>query len=245
MLGSPRKKYLYLRPERHTFPNGPLFRYSILEVQKMQTFYGYMRVSTKEQNEDRQRIKLIEAGIKEENIFLDKQSGKDFERKNWRAVMELLGSGTVLFVTSLDRIGRNYKEIMRQWKTVTQEKGADIVVLDMPLLDTRNRRDLLGTLISDLVLTILSYVAETERTFIKTRQAEGIYAARRRGVRFGRPKLILPENFQAEKSRYKSGEITLSHAARNCGMSRTTFWEKAREQKKTDSAMSEHIPRKM
>lgn len=189
-----------------------------------------MRVSTKEQNEDRQRIKLIEAGIKEENIFLDKQSGKDFERKSWRAVMELLGSGTVLFVTSLDRLGRNYKEIMRQWKTVTQEKGADIVVLDMPLLDTRNRRDLLGTLIGDLVLTILSYVAETERTFIRTRQAEGIDAARRRGVRFGRPKLILPENFQAEKSRYESGEITLSHAARNCGMSRTTFWEKAQKQ---------------
>lgn len=197
----------------------------------MKTFYGYMRVSTKEQNEDRQRIKLAEAGIREENMFLDRQSGKDFERNGWRKVMELLGSDTVLFVTSLDRIGRNYQEITRQWKTITQEKGADIVVLDMPLLDTRNRRDLLGTLISDLVLTILSYVAETERTFIKTRQAEGIAAARQRGVHFGRPGLNLPANFLAEKARYEAKEITLSQAARNCGMRRTTFWEKVRAQK--------------
>lgn len=197
----------------------------------MKTFYGYMRVSTKEQNEDRQRIKLAEAGIREENMFLDRQSGKDFERDGWHKVMELLGSDTVLFVTSLDRIGRNYQEITRQWKTITQEKGADIVVLDMPLLDTRNRRDLLGTLISDLVLTILSYVAETERTFIKTRQAEGIAAARQRGVHFGRPWLNLPANFLAEKARYEAKEITLSQAARNCGMRRTTFWEKVRVQK--------------
>ena len=197
----------------------------------MKTFYGYMRVSTKEQNEDRQKIKLAEVGIQEENMFLDRQSGKDFERKEWRKVMNLLGSDTVLFVTSLDRLGRNYQEIMRQWKTITQEKGADIVVLDMPLLDTRNQRDLIGTLISDLVLTILSYVAETERTFIKTRQAEGIAAARQRGVHFGRPSLNLPENFLAEKARYESKEITLSQAARNCGMKRTTFWEKVRAQK--------------
>lgn len=197
----------------------------------MKTFYGYMRVSTKEQNEDRQKIKLAEVGIREENMFFDKQSGKDFERKEWRKVMNLLGSDTVLFVTSLDRLGRNYQEIMRQWKSITQEKGADIVVLDMPLLDTRNRSDLLGTLISDLVLTILSYVAETERTFIKTRQTEGIAAARQRGVHFGRPGLNLPANFFAEKARYESKEITLSQAALNCGMKRTTFWEKVRAQK--------------
>lgn len=190
-----------------------------------------MRVSTKEQNEDSQRIKLAEADIREENMFLDRQSEKDFERNGWRMVMELLGSNTVLFVTSLDRIGRNYQEITRQWKTITQEKGADIVVLDMPLLDTRNRLDLLGTLISDLVLTILSYVAETERTFIKTRQTEGIAAARQRGVHFVRPWLNLTANFLAEKARYEAKEITLSQAARNCGMRRTTFWEKVRAQK--------------
>lgn len=197
----------------------------------MKTFYGYMRVSTKEQNEDRQRIKLAEAGIQEENMFIDRQSGKDFERNGWRKVMELLGSDTVLFVTSLDRIGRNYQEIMHQWKIITQEKGADIVVLDMPLLDTRTRHDLLGTLISDLVLTILSYVAETERSFIRTRQAEGIAAARQRGVHFGRPEMNLPANFHAEKARYELKEITLSQAAKNCGMKRSTFWEKIRAQK--------------
>lgn len=222
------------RPKKYTFTNALLSDTVTIAVHmgvKMKTFYGYMRVSTKEQNEDRQKIKLAEVGIREENMFLDRQSGKDFERKEWRKVINLLGSDTVLFVTSLDRLGRNYQEIMRQWKIITQEKGADIVVLDMPLLDTRNRRDLLGTLISDLVLTILSYVAETERTFIKTRQAEGIAAARQRGVQFGRPRLNLPTNFLAEKARYESKEITLLQAARNCGMRRTTFWEKVRAQK--------------
>ena len=138
----------------------------------MKNFYGYMRVSTKEQNEDRQRIKLQEAGINERNLFLDKQSGKDFERKNYQKLLTVLDETSVLFVTSLDRLGRNYKEIIQQWKIITQEKGSDIVVLDMPLLDTRNKKDLLGTLISDMVLTILSYVAETERNFIRNRQAE-------------------------------------------------------------------------
>ena len=138
----------------------------------MKNFYGYMRVSTKEQNEDRQRIKLQEAGIETQNLFLDKQSGKDFERKNYQKLLSVLDEKSVLFVTSLDRLGRNYKDIIRQWKIITQEKGSDIVVLDMPLLDTRNKKDLLGTLISDLVLTILSYVAETERNFIRNRQAE-------------------------------------------------------------------------
>ena len=195
----------------------------------MKGLYGYMRVSTKEQNEDRQRMRLREAGIADADIFLDKQSGKDFDRKSYRRMLELLDAESVLFVTSLDRLGRNYQEIIRQWKTITQEKGADIVVLDMPLLDTRSQKDLLGTLISDLVLTILSYVAETERTFIKARQAEGIAAAQRRGVRFGRPRLELPANFFVEKARYESKEITLAQAASNCRMSRTTFWEKTRE----------------
>ena len=161
----------------------------------MKTFYGYMRVSTKEQNEDRQRIKLKEAGIEDEKLFLDKQSGKDFNRKNYKKLLERLDSKSVLFVTSIDRLGRNYSEIMQQWKIITQEKKADIVVLDMPLLDTRKHKDLLGTLISDIVLSLLSYVAETERTFIRERQREGIAAAHIRGVKFGRPKIKLTEIF--------------------------------------------------
>lgn len=192
----------------------------------MKNFYGYMRVSTKEQNEDRQRIKLQEAGINERNLFLDKQSGKDFERKNYQKLLTVLDETSVLFVTSLDRLGRNYKEIIQQWKIITQEKGSDIVVLDMPLLDTRNKKDLLGTLISDLVLTILSYVAETERNFIRNRQAEGIAAARRRGVVFGRPKIQLPESFIESEKLYKSGKISLTEAAKLCGMCRSTFWAK-------------------
>lgn len=192
----------------------------------MKNFYGYMRVSTKEQNEDRQRIKLQEAGIDAENLFLDKQSGKDFERKNYQKLLSVLNEKSVLFVTSLDRLGRNYKDIIRQWKIITQEKGSDIVVLDMPLLDTRNKKDLLGTLISDLVLTILSYVAETERNFIRNRQAEGIAAARRRGVVFGRPKIQLPESFIEYEKLYKSGKISLTEAAKLCGMCRSTFWAK-------------------
>ena len=192
----------------------------------MKNFYGYMRVSTKEQNEDRQRIKLQEAGIETENLFLDKQSGKDFERKNYQKLLSVLDEKSVLFVTSLDRLGRNYKDIIRQWKIITQEKGSDIVVLDMPLLDTRNKKDLLGTLISDLVLTILSYVAETERNFIRNRQAEGIAAARRRGVVFGRPKMTLPESFAESEKLYKSGKLPLTEAARLCGMCRSTFWAK-------------------
>ena len=162
---------------------------------EMKKSYGYMRVSTKEQNEDRQRIKLKEVGIDDKNLFLDKQSGKDFNRSQYKTLLGMLDSDSVLFVTSIDRLGRNYTEIIKQWKLITQEKKADIVVLDMPLLDTRRQKDLLGTLISDLVLSLLSYVAETERSFIRERQREGIDAAHRRGVRFGRPPLELPCNF--------------------------------------------------
>lgn len=194
----------------------------------MKTFYGYMRVSTKEQNEDRQKIKLVAAGIEIKNIFLDKQSGKDFERSEYKKMLFHLDSESVLFITSLDRLGRNYSEIIRQWKIITQEKCADIVVLDMPLLDTRSKKDLLGTLISDLVLTILSYVAETERSFIKTRQKEGIAAARLRGTRFGRPKQILPENFEIEKMLFINRQETLREAASRCGMSRSTFYDKVK-----------------
>ena len=194
----------------------------------MKTFYGYMRVSTKEQNEIRQKIKLITAGIEVKNIFLDKQSGKDFERSEYKKMLLHLDSESVLFITSLDRLGRNYSEIIHQWKIITQEKCADIVVLDMPLLDTRDKKDLLGTLISDLVLTILSYVAETERSFIKTRQKEGIVAAKLSGAKFGRPKQTLPENFEIEKMLFINKQETLREAASKCGMRRSTFYDKVR-----------------
>jgi len=195
----------------------------------MKTFYGYMRVSTKEQNEDRQRIRLLSENIEEGNLFLDKQSGKDFKRENYQKLLALLDSNSVLFITSIDRLGRNYSEIIRQWKIITQEKMADIVVLDMPLLDTRKHKDLLGTLISDLVLSLLSYVAETERTFIRERQREGIAAAHKRGVNFGRPKVELSEIFYINARRWKNREISLVEAAKNCGMAKSTFWDKARE----------------
>lgn len=188
-----------------------------------------MRVSTKEQNEERQTIKLIAAGIDRKNIFLDKQSGKDFERSEYKRMLSQLDSKSVLFITSLDRLGRNYSEIINQWKIITQKKKTDIVVLDMPLLDTRNKKDLLGTLISDLVLTILSYVAETERNFIKTRQKEGIEAARLRGVKFGRPAAVLPKNFEAEKKLFITKKKTLKEAAEKCGMCRSTFYDKVRQ----------------
>lgn len=194
----------------------------------MKTFYGYMRVSSKEQNEDRQKIKLAAAGIEIKNIFLDKQSGKDFERAEYKKMLLNLNSDSVLFITSLDRLGRNYSEIIRQWKIITQEKRADIVVLDMPLLDTRGKKDLLGTLISDLVLTILSYVAETERSFIKVRQKEGIAAARLRGTKFGRPRHSLPENFEIEKMLFINRQRTLREAAARCGMSRSTFYDRVK-----------------
>ncbi len=200
----------------------------------MKTFYGYMRVSTKEQNEDRQRIKLKEAGIDDKYLFLDKQSGKDFNRINYQKLMTILDSNSVLFITSIDRLGRNYEEIIQQWKIITQEKNADIVVLDMPLLDTRRSKDLLGTLISDLVLSLLSYVAETERNFIRERQKEGIAAAHKRGVKFGRPEYKLPENFYKTAKLWKKRKLTLAKASELCGMARSTFWEKAKEIKLTE-----------
>lgn len=159
--------------------------------------YGYVRVSTKDQNEDRQRIALAEFPVPEKNIFMDKLSGKDFNRPQYRRLMRKLRSGDCLVVKAIDRLGRNYEEILEQWRIITKEKGVDIVVLDMPLLDTRHTgRDLTGTFVADLVLQILSYVAQTERENIKQRQKEGIAAARLRGVQFGRPRKPLPENFE-------------------------------------------------
>ena len=174
----------------------------------MGNLYGYIRVSTREQNEDRQILALKELSIPEKNMFIDKQSGKDFERPQYRKMVRKLKKDDLLYIKSIDRLGRNYSEILEQWRILTKEKGIDIVVLDMPLLDTRRGKDLMGTFLSDIVLQVLSFVAENERTNIRQRQAEGIAAAKARGVRFGRPPAPLPENFhhlyQLNISRYES-----------------------------------------
>lgn len=185
--------------------------------------YGYVRVSTREQNEQRQMIAMKEYGVEEARIYTDKQSGKDFARKNYKRLLRRLKSGDTLVIKSIDRLGRNYEEILEQWRCITKEKQAAIVVLDMPLLDTRQTRDLTGTLIADLVLQLLSYVAQTERESIRQRQAEGIAAAKARGVRFGRAPKPLPENFRTVCQRWESGEITGTTAARECGMPLSTF----------------------
>lgn len=185
--------------------------------------YGYVRVSTREQNEQRQMIAMREYGVEEARIYTDKQSGKDFARKNYKRLLQKLKSGDTLVIKSIDRLGRNYEEILEQWRCITKEKQAAIVVLDMPLLDTRQTRDLTGTLIADLVLQLLSYVAQTERESIRQRQAEGIAAAKARGVRFGRVPKPLPDNFCAVCRRWERGEITGTAAARECGMPLSTF----------------------
>lgn len=183
--------------------------------------YGYIRVSSKDQNEDRQQIALELQGV--ERIFMDKQSGKDFNRPEYKKMVRKLHIGDVLYVLSIDRLGRNYEEIQEQWRYLTKEKRVDIVVLDMPLLDTRKGKDLMGTFIADLVLQILSFVAQSERENIKKRQAEGIAAAKARGMKFGRPPRPLPENFSKVFFRWKNGEITGTEAAETCNMPLSTF----------------------
>ena len=187
------------------------------------TIYGYVRVSTREQNEDRQLIALREVGVEERNIFLDKQSGKDFERPQYRKLLRKLKRDDLLYIKSIDRLGRNYEEILQQWRLLTKDRGIDIVVLDMPLLDTRRGKDLRGTFLSDIVRQMLSFVAENERTNIRQRQAEGIAAAKARGVKFGRPPKPLPEGFHDAYQRWKHGEITGTAAAKECGMPLSTF----------------------
>ena len=189
----------------------------------MPNTYGYIRVSTREQNEDRQLIALREMAVPEQNIFMDKQSGKDFNRPQYKKLMKKLKPDDLLYIKSIDRPGRNYEEIQNQWRILTKEKKIDIVVLDMPLLDTRRGKDLMGTFLSDIVLQVLSFVAENERTNIRQRQAEGIAAAKARGVRFGRPPRPLPENYHSAYQRWKSGTITGTAAARECGMPLSTF----------------------
>ncbi|NBH73195.1 recombinase family protein [Clostridiaceae bacterium] len=193
----------------------------------MSNIYGYIRVSTREQNEDRQLIALREMSVPEKNIFMDKQSGKDFNRPQYKKLVKKLKPGDLLYIKSIDRLGRNYEEIQNQWRLLTKEKGIDIVVLDMPLLDTRRGKDLMGTFLSDIVLQVLSFVAENERSNIRQRQAEGIAAAKAKGIRFGRPPLPLPENFHENYQRWKSGEITCTTAAKACGLPLSTFRDKA------------------
>lgn len=189
--------------------------------------YGYMRVSSKEQKEDRQRIALIEMGVPQKNIYMDKQSGKDFERKQYKKLLRKLDENSVLFIKSIDRLGRNYSDLNEQWRIIMKEKKADIVVIDMPILDTRREKNLLGTFISDIVLALLSYVAENERINIKQRQAEGIAAAKARGVKFGRPPLPIPDNFYQMHNEWRAGKITIDEAAKACGMCAKTFHSKA------------------
>ena len=187
------------------------------------SIYGYIRVSSRDQNEDRQLIALKEVGVPEKNIYLDKKSGKDFNRPQYKKLLRKMKKDDLLYIKSIDRLGRNYEEILQQWRVLTKEKGIDIVVLDMPLLDTRRGKDLMGTFLSDIVLQVLSFVAENERTNIKQRQAEGIAAAKVKGVRFGRPPRPLPENFHSCYQRWKQGEITGTAAAKECGMPLATF----------------------
>lgn len=193
------------------------------------TIYGYVRVSTKEQNLDRQVTAMREFGINDSHIIVDRQSGKDFERPGYQQLMCKLKPRDILAIKSIDRLGRNYDEILEQWRLLTKEKGVAIVVLDMPLLDTRQDRDLTGTLIADIVLQLLSYVAQTEREFIRQRQKEGIAAAQARGVKFGRNPMSRPEAFGPLKERWQAGEISASAAARTLHITHRTFLRWARD----------------
>lgn len=195
----------------------------------MTNVYAYIRVSSREQNEDRQMIALKELVISEKNIFVDKQSGKDFERPSYKRMVRRMKRDDLLYIKSIDRLGRNYEEILEQWRILTKEKGIDIVVLDMPLLDTRRGKDLMGTFLSDIVLQVLSFVAENERTNIRQRQAEGIAAAKAKGVKFGRPALPYPDNFRKIHRDWRKKRITLRQAAEACGMPVGTFYAKARK----------------
>lgn len=194
--------------------------------------YGYIRVSTREQNESRQLDALTAYGIREESLYLDKTSGKNFERPAYRRLMRRLKKGDLLVVKSIDRLGRNYLDVMEQWRVITKEKGVDVKVLDMALLDTTQSKDLLGTFIADLVLQLLSFMAENERTTIRQRQAEGIASAKARGVKFGRPEHPLPRNFDELCEQWLMGGLTLRDASRDAGMPQSTFYRKVRQHKK-------------
>ena len=197
--------------------------------------YGYIRVSSTDQNESRQRIALEQQGIPPGHIFMDKMSGKDFQRPQYQAMLKKLRAGDLLCITSIDRLGRNYEEILEQWRVLTKEKHVDILVLDMPMLDTRRDKNLLGTFIADLVLQVLSFVAQNERENIRSRQAEGIAAAKGRGVRFGRKIKPLPDNFLENCDLWRNGQISGLEAARRCRMPQSTFYRKAGRLRENDA----------
>ena len=193
------------------------------------TEYGYVRVSSTDQNEERQISALREKQILQKNIYKDKQSGKDFERPQYKKMLKRLKAGDLLYILSIDRLGRNYKEIQNQWRILTKEIGVDICVIDMPLLDTRNGKDLMGTFIADLVLQILSFVAQSERENIRKRQSQGIAAAKKRGVRFGRPEKPMPEGFAETVKLWEKKEIDIKAVLEMCGLKEATFYRRLRE----------------
>ena len=195
----------------------------------MSKSYGYVRISSVDQNEDRQLVIMRDEGVPEENIFVDKKSGKDFDRPEYKRLVRRLREGDILYVLSIDRLGRNYEEIQEQWRILTKEKRIDIVVIDMPLLDTRQGKDLMGTFIADLVLQILSFVAQNEREKIKERQEQGIAAAKARGVRFGRPEKELPDNFSLLVKEWERKRISLTEILKQCEISEATFYRRLRE----------------
>lgn len=200
------------------------------EVKQMNK-YGYVRVSTLNQKEDRQLTALNEIGIKKENIYLDKISGKDFQRNNYKRLLKRLKKGDELYIISIDRLGRNYQQILEQWRIITKEKEANIIVLDMPILDTRNSKDLSGTLIADIVLQLLSYVAQIEREFIKQRQKEGIDIAKQNGIKFGRKPIKKPDNFNIIINEYYEKRINCRQAAQQLNVSHKTFLKWVKEEK--------------
>lgn len=195
----------------------------------MSKVYGYVRVSSVDQNEDRQMIAMREAGVPDENVFLDNKSGKDFERPKYKKMVRRLREGDLLYIQSIDRFRRNYEIIQEQWRFLTKEKKIEIVVIDMPLLDTKRGKDLVGTFLSDIVLQVLSFVAENERRNIRQRQAQGIAAAKARGVRFGRPVKTLPENFAELVQKWEKKQIPLREITVSCGISEATFYRRLRE----------------
>lgn len=193
----------------------------------MGKIYGYIRVSSIDQNEERQLVAMKNAEVPKKNLYIDKQSGKDFERLNYQKMVKKIKSGDLLYVLSIDRLGRNYEEIQNQWRILTKEKGADICVMDMPLLDTRNSKDLMGTFIADLALQILSFVAQSERESIRKRQAQGIAVAKMNGVCFGRPNCTLPIDFADIVKKWERKEISAHQAAESCHISEATFYRKS------------------
>lgn len=195
----------------------------------MSKVYGYVRVSSADQNEDRQMIEMERVGVPHENIYMDKQSGKNFDRPNYKKLVRRLREGDLLYILSIDRLGRNYEEIQNQWRILTKEKGIDIVVIDMQLLDTRQGKDLMGTFIADLVLQILSFVAQSEREKIRERQKQGIAAAKARGVRFGRPEKEVPDDFIQLVKAWEKKQLPLPDLLQRCDMSEATFYRKLRE----------------